>query len=235
VRLTGVAGSLLIVAAALAQNAPKSPEKLTFEGRQVTIISPETDEEDFAKDPASVCIEGPPLRQCYTMPKEFGRNPTATVIQLRIDEPALLFSAESNGVSGWQIHYALLRLGNGKDLINLLWGDVSVSNLGQDALWSLPEISGALVFVTADFIWGPYESHFGEHRYMVSSYVYQWETSDLIDEPVCSLQDRYMTTRYYDSEQGDVLKSEKSEIVSRLRKVQAEEKRRQESDAGSVH
>jgi hypothetical protein len=60
--------------------------------REVTIIEPEHDADDtdgfFPKGPASVCVEGPPQRQCYTAPKEFGNSPTVAVVQLKRDMPA---------------------------------------------------------------------------------------------------------------------------------------------------
>jgi hypothetical protein len=77
-------------------------------GREVTIIAPELEEDGFfPKGPASVCVEGP-QRQCYTAPKDFGNSPAVTVVQVEKDMPALLFSAATGGVSGFQIHFALL-------------------------------------------------------------------------------------------------------------------------------
>lgn len=69
-----------------------------FMGRQVTIAAPELDDDgSFPKGPATVCLEGPPERQCYTAPKDFGRDPQVSVVQLQKDLPALLFSADGGG------------------------------------------------------------------------------------------------------------------------------------------
>ena len=62
---------------ALAQSPPDSQNLSKFMGRQITIIHPEMqdnlpgDGPPFLKGPASVCIEGPPSRQCYTAPTGF--------------------------------------------------------------------------------------------------------------------------------------------------------------------
>jgi len=43
----------------------------------------------------------------------FGNNPTATVVELRKGTSAILFTAASGGVSGWEINLSLLRPGTG--------------------------------------------------------------------------------------------------------------------------
>ena len=93
------------------------------------------------------------------------------LVQLAKDTPALLFSASSGGVSGWEIHFALLVPGSAKELQDLLLSEVSVSSLSQDEFWIEPAISDAKIFLTADAVWGPEEVHFGDHRYMISVYV----------------------------------------------------------------
>jgi hypothetical protein len=178
----------------------------------------------FPKGPASVCIEGPPSRQCYTAPSPggfpFGNNPTATVVELKKDLPAVLFSAETGGVSGWQIHLALLRPGRGSTLENLLFPDVSVSSLSQYTFWSDSAISTAPIFVTADYVSGPDEAHFGDHRYMISAYARPTDSSD--NDFHYWLADRYMTARMYGSESEiNVLIPEKQEILARLRRIKA--------------
>jgi len=67
-------------ATAQAVSGRQSPSK--FMGREVTIIEPERDANDFPKGPASVCVEGLPQRQCYTAPRAYGNEPTVTVIPL---------------------------------------------------------------------------------------------------------------------------------------------------------
>jgi hypothetical protein len=118
------------VFAALLAHGQELPK---FMGRQVTVFTPELDAIGFPKGPASVCVEGPPLRQCYTAPEDFGRDPMVEVVQLEKDNPVLLFSALSGGVSGWTIHFAFLRLGTGKDLENFFLSDSSLSNQSQQA------------------------------------------------------------------------------------------------------
>jgi hypothetical protein len=193
-----------------------------FMGRQVTIAEPEKLDPDgfFPKGPASICVEGPPQRQCYTAPQEFGNSPAVTVVQLQKYLPALLFSAATGGVSGWEIHFALLRPGKGKDLQDLLMSDVSISNQGQYVFWSDPSISDAQIFVTAKYVSGPDEGHYGEHRYIISAYVQ--EPSSMVDDRYYYLEDQYMTVRKYDLEtNAHILDAEKPEIFARLRRLKA--------------
>jgi hypothetical protein len=206
-----------------AQPVRPRQDRPKFMGREVTVIAPERDADGFpSKGPASVCVEGPPQRQCYTAPEAFGSSPTVAVFPLAKDLTALFFSAQSYGVSGWGVHFALLRPGMGKDLANLFWVDPSVSNQSQNAFWNESTISEALIFVTADYIRGPDEGHYGEHRYIVSAYVLK--PSTMVDD-YYYLEDRYMTAHKYDLEansNADVLTSEKPEIIGRLRRLKAE-------------
>jgi hypothetical protein len=188
-------------------------------GREVTITEPELDPEGyFPKGPASVCLEGPPQRQCYTQPKDCGTNPTVSVVLVEQGMPALFFSAASGGVSGFLIHFALLRPGKGKGLQDLFTDDMSVSDQSQYAFWREPAVSDAPIFVTADYVWGPDESHHSEHRYIISAYVFQ--SSTLLDGRFYYIEDRYMTIRKYDVEaNADILAFEKQEILARLRRL----------------
>lgn len=199
-----------------------------FMGREVTITVPELDADGFfPKGPASICVEGPPQRQCYTAPEKFGNSPKVEVVQLMKDVAALLFSAESGGVSGWAVHYALLRPGTGKDLEELLIADASVSNQSQQAFWNDLSISDAQIFLTAEYAWGSDEAHYDEHRYVVSAYV--MKRTSIVDDPTYYLEDRYMTVRKYDLENADILVSEKQEILARLARVKAETERQKQT------
>ncbi|HWC98897.1 MAG TPA: hypothetical protein VG456_19185 [Candidatus Sulfopaludibacter sp.] len=136
--------------------------------------------------------------------------------------PALFFSAASGGVSGWTIHFALLRPGTRNDLENLFMSDVSVSNQSQNVFWTDAGVSDAPFFVTADYVWGTDEGHFGPHRYIISAYV-QKHSSDL-EASYYYLEDRYMTARTHDREaDADILAAEKPEILNRLRRLKLEE------------
>lgn len=198
-----------------------------FMGSKVTVVEPETDEDGFfPKGPASLCIEGPPERQCYTAPKDYGRTPTVSLVQVEKNMPALLFSADSGGVSGFGIHFALLRPGKGKDLEDLFLDEITLSNQSENAFWADTSLSDAPIFVTADFVWGPDEGHYSDHRYMISAYVRR--ASTLIDGLHYYLEDRYMTVRKYASEDVDILGSEKQEILARLKRVKAEPERQKQ-------
>ena len=193
-----------------------------FMGRAVTVVESKLDADGFFPEgPASVCVEFVPQRQCYTAPKTFGRNPKVAVVQLEKGVPALFFSAAGGGVSGFPIHFALLRPGETKNLEDCL--DISVSNQSQHAFWNDPAISTAPIFVTADFVWGPEEGHDVEHRYIISTYVFGLSR----EVNRYFLQDRYMTVHKYDLDAKiDILASERQEILARLRRVKAETERR---------
>ena len=216
---------LLFLKDSSAQQAPRSQDLPKFMGREITIVDPGQEADGFEpKGPASVCVEGPPQRQCYTTPRGFGNNPKVAVVQLQKDMSALFFSAGSGGVSGSLIHFALLRPGSGNDLQNLFGSDTSVSNQSQQAFWSDSTISEAQIFVTANYVWGPDEAHYGEHRYIISAYVRR--PSSIVDDLYYYLEDRYMTVRRYDLDAGaDILASEKQEILARLRRIKSEVKR----------
>ncbi len=215
---------LLLSSRAIGQGVPK------FMGRDVTITEPgKADVDDFfPKGPASVCIEAPLERQCYTAPEMFGNRPTVDVVQLSKDMPALLFSAASGGVSGFSIHFALLRPGTGKDLENLFFSDMSVSNQSQHAFWNDSTISDAPIFLTAEYRFGPDEGHYGEHRYVVSTYTLR--PSSMLDGMYYWLEDQYLTIRKYDMDaNADILTSEKQEILARLARVKAETERQKQT------
>ncbi len=190
-------------------------------GREVTVVEPEREPDGFfPKGPASVCLEGPPQRQCYSAPQEFGNNPAIVLVELKKDMPALLFSAASAGVSGWGIHFALLRPGTGKDLRDLFPSGILVSNQSESAFWNEPALFDSQIFVTADYFWGPNEGHLGEHRYIISAYVLK--PSSIVGDLCYNLAVRFTTNRAYDLESERVLASEKKEILTRLTLLKAE-------------
>ena len=202
---------------------------LSFMGRKVTLVNPGYKDEPgiFPKGPASVCVEGPPQRQCYTAKGDFGGEPTVSLVQVKKDMPALLFSAASGGVSGWPVHFALLRPGTGNNLEDLLVGDVTVSNQNQHALVNDTSISPSPIFLIADAVWGPDEGHYGPHRFVVSAYA-RGASSDP-DGDAYYLADQYMTAGRYDLEKNaDIITSESEEILGRLRRVKAEMERQKE-------
>jgi hypothetical protein len=132
-------------------------DQLRFMGREVTTTKPELDPEgSFPKGPASVCLEGPPQRQCYTEPEDFGKDPSVSVVRVEKGMPALFFTAASGGTSGFRVHFALLRPGKGNDLQDLFMDDMSVSDQSRHAFWREPAVPDAPIFVTADAL-GPDE------------------------------------------------------------------------------
>lgn len=215
---------MLLLLLLLSVDASAQPVLPKFMGREITVVDPGRGPDGFdPKGPASICVEGPPQRQCYTTPQGYGNNPRVVVVQLDKDVSALLFSAQTGGVSGWQIHLALLRPEPGKDLKDFFLSDTSVSSQSQYTFWNDSTISDAQIFVTADYVWGPDEGHIFEHRYIISVYVRK--PSTMIDGLYYYLEDRYMTARKYDLDaNADILNSEKQEILARLRRIKAESK-----------
>jgi hypothetical protein len=205
--------------------ADHNPDIPAFMGRQVTVTEPKLDPDGLGPmGPASVCVEEA-QRQCYTAPHEFGVSPTVEVVPVKQGLDALFFRVQSFGVSGWAVHFALLRSARtGKSLENLFPPDTLVSNQSQHAFWNEPSISDAQIFLTAEYDYGPDESHYGEHRYIISAYVLR--TSTMLDGLNYYLEDRYMTVRRYDLDaNADVLGSERQEILARLARVKAETER----------
>jgi hypothetical protein len=206
----------LLVLLFQAQTPPK------FMGPAITIIEPQRDGGgdggSFPRAPATICVEAPPRRQCFAPEGKFGNNPHVRIIQLNKDESAILFSAESGGTSGSRIYFGLLRPGTGKDLDNLFISDAEVSNQSEHEFWNEPGLSDSLIFLMADYVWGPSESHYSDHRYMISTYVRK--PSDLLDGSYYFLEDRYMTVRKYNPEgKTNILAGEKQEILTRLRRL----------------
>ncbi len=197
-----------------------------FMGRVLTVTQPgyEDDEHMFPKGPATVCVSGTP-RQCYTAPEKFGRDPEVSIVQVDKNTSAIFFSSASGGVSGFTIHFALLRPGTGKALEDFLGSDTSVSAQSENAWWADSTISTAKIFVTADYVWGPGECHVCEHRYMISAYVLRSQ-KPLLDEDTWqyALEDRYMTVRQYGGD-DKILNAEKSEIIARLKRVKQQSPR----------
>lgn len=75
------------------------------------------------------------------------------------------------------------------------------------------------IFLTADVAEGSDQTHYGEHRYLVSAYT---RTSPTHDGDIYLLEDRFMTIRKYDPfANADILASEKREILARLRRIKA--------------
>ena len=202
-------GGLIFGTGMSAQPLPK------FMGRQVAIISPGHTADGFPTGPASVCLDGPPKRLCYTAPKGFGNNAKVELVRLGKDMPALLFTAETGVVDGWSIHIALL----GERLDPVLLFD-HVDNQSQHAFWREATISSQTMFLLAEYAQDSDEFHYGRHRYIISAYFPNRANGG----GIYLLEDRYMTARAYDLGAGaDVLGSEKPEILARLRRVKAAE------------
>jgi len=143
--------ALLTIGLAVAQ--PKViKQPFQFMGRDVTITDPGMEDDFFPKGPATICMEAPPRRQCYTAPDAYGIKPAVSVVQINKNTSALFFSVASGGVSGFSLHFALLYPRTDKSLENFFFPDMSLSNQGEHAFWNDPTISAAPIFVTAEWV-----------------------------------------------------------------------------------
>lgn len=141
---------------------------------------------------------------------------------------ALLFSAEAYaGGSGSTIYFSLLRPGENDRVDDFLLSGLRLSNQSQHALWTDASLSDAPIFVAADFIWGPNESHYQDHRYMISTHALRMVDDGVYKSSAYYLEDQYMTVRKYDlaGDKVDILAAEKPEILARLKRVKAEAER----------
>ena len=138
-------------------------------------------------DPAPMMVSFPKNRRAFV-----SKAPSATVLY---DARRFWKIARGNDRSG----------GKGLDVF---LSDITISNQSKHEFWNLPQLSNAPVFATADYVWGPDESHYSEHRYLVSTYTRR--SSPLLDGLFYYLEDRYMTTRKY-GEDSHILNSEKPE------------------------
>jgi hypothetical protein len=190
---------------------------LKFQGENVVLTEVKADNSGV-QAPASICVEWPEQRQCYTTPQGYGRAPSASKVQVSKELEAMLFSVATSGTNDYGIHFALLTKGGGRELQDLFFGTIEASNQSQHELWNEPSISDSKVFVIADYVWGPSETTREPHRYMISAYVRKSTTA--FDTAHYYLADRYMTARKYDSQSEiDILATEKSEILARLSRL----------------
>ena len=183
------------------------------------IVNGQTDSDGFPTTPAKICIKSGTGDQCYSPPSPesplppFGLNAAAKDLKLETGAVLTVFTAESSsGGSGSLTSIALLEDRNGQP-INLL-PDVRVTNQSEYHFWNLPALSAMPVLVTADFVWSEGETHFSQHRYRITSYVYDKQAGRFVK------RDEYVTEKKYvgldDGDDINVLAPEKVDIIRRL-------------------
>jgi hypothetical protein len=173
---------------------------------------------------ARLCLNAQPTH-CYLLPNgqkdagsgiefKFGLEPKAERISVQGGGSLILFSATfSGGGSGSLDELALLRYERDGTLRNLL-PVVKLTEQGEHAIWQLPSISPMPVLVTADYVWGKGETHFAQHLFEISAYLY-----DLASQSYAG-KIRYRTSHRYPSldevDQVNVLTPERAEILRQL-------------------
>jgi hypothetical protein len=101
----------------------------------------------------------------------FGLHPKAQRVPLTSGGSLVLFSANSGGGSGSSDRYALLRYERDGSLRDLLPA-ITLTNQSDHALWDVPTVSDMPLLVTADYLWGAMEAHYGSHYYEIRVYHY---------------------------------------------------------------
>lgn len=75
--------------------------------------------------------------------------------------------------------------------------------------------------MTAEYVWGSHESHYGNHRLAISTCPIRSSLEQA--SRLYSLEDRFMTIQKYDIlADSDAVAPEKQEILARLNRVFAE-------------
>ena len=177
--------------------------------------------------PARICLGATGEAHCYAPPNDkygdssdeqyiFGLEPKAKVVGRLNGRDLILFTAMFSGCgSGTLTHFSLLTVRDG-EFVNLL-PKVELTNQSEYKFWTLPQISGLPVLVTADFIWGsdPNESHFAPHHYSVSVYAFDGKIGRYLRLV------RYETTKKYpgldDADEIHVLGAERPIVLAKLR------------------
>ncbi len=126
----------------------------------------------------------------------------------------MLFNANCGGGSGSADRYVLLRSEPDGHIKNLL-PEIIVTNQADVSTWDLPTVSSMPVFLTADYIWGGMEGHYGDHFFEVRMYVYDAPTDQY------KLSHKYRTAHKYPGvdnwEQAPVvLEKERDRIIQAL-------------------
>ncbi|MGA9527668.1 MAG: hypothetical protein WBS24_06100 [Terriglobales bacterium] len=186
------------------------------------VLNGQTDSDGFPTTAARLCIGPASSEQCYEpspVPDlaPFGLNAMARGVKLVTGARLVLFTAEAyEGGSGSLTSIALLENRTGK-LIDLL-PTVRVTNQSEYRMWNLPTISELPILVTADYIWNinAGETHFAQHLYRITSYVYDKQAGHYVQ------RDEYVTKKKYagldDTDEIRVLEPEKPTILKRLQR-----------------
>jgi hypothetical protein len=218
---TDCAQILIRLSGAAPSESPPAPASGVVRGQSLPyrVLNGQADSGGFPKTAARLCIGSGATEQCYTPPARgpglppFGLNAKAQEVKLTTGSTLILFTAKSAaGGSGSLTILALLDNRSGR-LVNLL-PTVTVTEQSEYRLWNLPVISAVPILVTADFVWANDESHFAEHRYRITGYVYDKQSGRYLE------RDQYVTQKNYaglgSSDMVNVLEPEKATIVQRL-------------------
>ncbi len=213
------------------QSEPKQ-SVIEFDGHKVILVEPRKDVNGFAEEPAAVCLDvTKPYGRCWRPRNDAypcALDSELSIISIGRAPQALFFKAWGTaGGSGSIVCLGLLQPtpdGHVRDLLP----EISLSEISGHAFWNERTISPSPILVTANFVWGYEEGHFSDHRFIVSAYLLK----EGLDPEFFTyeLDDRYMTLlKYASDDSASVLSSEKAEILSRLKRVKAEEERQQQA------
>jgi hypothetical protein len=184
-----------------------------------TLVPGNLDPDGIPISDAKVCLTGA-HPTCYHMPDltrgdvtyVFGLDPHAEAMMAPGPVPWLLFDATYSALgSGSLTQYAILR-SEGTYLVDVLSG-VALTNVSDHAIWHEPKFSPFPLVVSADFVWGKNETHFGRHSHTVEVRRYDPDEHEYFRILT------YRTSRKYaggDSAPIRVLAPERAEILRRL-------------------
>lgn len=191
---------------ALLSSLTARPMTASAAGPVIQVVTPNA-------GPASVCITTQGARRCYAPPSHdppFRLVPKATIVTIAPGMQVVLFSAVSSaGGSGSQMALALLD--NQGALGDLFPSQLSLKEDSSYDFWRDAAVPNALIFVTAEFIWGSDECHFCAHKFTIDTYVYDRQSGRY------RLHDKYTTANKYTAP-SSALKAEKTRIHQRLLK-----------------
>lgn len=180
--------------------------------------------------PAQLCMDSNGTDRCYLSKVKgynYGDDASAKEITLSGGSRLLLFTAD-NYTTGNTFSTTVALLANRDGQLSNLLPEIIDSD--EYRFWMLPEISNMPVFVNAYFFWDmsasygspDFECHACPHRVDIASYVYSKDTNCYVEYDDFRTPTKHLWPPYEKS----VLDSEKTEIVSNIKKAIATERAR---------
>jgi len=162
----------------------------------------------FTLEPEKAAVDG------EEMVTQFGLLPEGQRVSIRAGGSLVLIFADCGGGSGSSARFALLRYRRDHPLYDLL-PKIELSNQSDHALWDVPSVSPMPVLVTADYIWGAGEAHYGSHFYEIRAYRYNPDTDKYAQILTYRTSRKYRGFDNWD-DPFPLLKFERAQILHKL-------------------